>query len=411
MRAQETISRLASFQRRGAGTDAERRAAGWLAQELSSSGLQVRLEPFWCRPNWALAHAWHCALALVGSLAAVGDARLGGSLLLAALVFVTADVLLGLSPGRRLTPEHASQNVVAQAPSAPAPRRGQMRLILTANYDTGRAGVVHRQRLRRAAAWLRKASGGMSPGWVGWLVIVIGWLMAIAILRLEGRHGTAVGAAQVPPTIALVLAVALLLDQASAGWSPGAEDNASGAAVALSLARALSAAPPRHLLVEVVLCGAGDGWGIGFRRHLRARKPELQPSNSVVVGLAPSGAGDPRWWVSDGQLVPLRYLKTLRELCEASAQESGARGHHGRGAAPAFPARLARLPSISIGCLDELGLAPRSHQLRDLAEAIEPGPLDSAVQMGLLLVDGIDSWLARRQERPAARERTEAAGN
>jgi hypothetical protein len=74
MRPAETIANLEGLSGRGAGTDAERRAAVWLARRLNAATTGVRsrrtarIEPFWCRPNWALAHAWHAAMAVAGSL-------------------------------------------------------------------------------------------------------------------------------------------------------------------------------------------------------------------------------------------------------------------------------------------------------------------------------------------------------
>src|SRR5437588_9346926 len=109
----DTVTELASFDRRGAGTDAERRAARWLAGELTKSGRTVEVETFWCRPNWALAQAWHVSLALAGSLVSTSSPRVGIALLGVALLSIVADAVIGRSPGRRLTPERASQNVVA----------------------------------------------------------------------------------------------------------------------------------------------------------------------------------------------------------------------------------------------------------------------------------------------------------
>ena len=77
MRATEIASRLEGFRGRVAGSDAERRAANWLAEELAASGRDVSVEPFWCRPNWALAHCWHIALAVAGSLISVASAPVG----------------------------------------------------------------------------------------------------------------------------------------------------------------------------------------------------------------------------------------------------------------------------------------------------------------------------------------------
>jgi hypothetical protein len=401
MRAPETVSRLQSFARRGPGTDAERRAASWLADELKAGGREVRLETFWCRPHWALAHAWHLALAIAGSLVSVSTPRVGGGLLVAALVFVLTDTFLGISPGRRLTPERASQNVVA----APRDQTSQVHLLLTANYDAGRTGLVYRDFLRRSAARLRHATRGLMPGWLGWISIAIACLLAIAILRIEGHKGTAIGIAQLVPTAALVLALALLLELASADYGPAAGDNGSGVGVAVALARALDAAPPRNLAIELIIQGAGEARGVGLRRHLRTRRRELRAANTIVLGIAPCSAGRPRWWTSDGPLIPLRYSRRLHHLCARIARDEpylGAASHPGRGATPALPARVARLPAIALGCLDEHGLVSRSHQMGDLAAAVDPAALDSAVEFGLMLIDAIDAFVRETLSQRAA---------
>ena len=102
--------------------------------------------------------------------------------------------------------------------------------------------------------------------------------------------------------------------------------------------------------------------------------------------------------MSDGPLLALRGSAQLRTLCEAIAAadpDLHAGPHRGRGAAPALGARLARLPAISIGCLDARGLSPRSHQAGDVPEAVETRALDRGVEFGLLLVDAIDAHLGR----------------
>jgi hypothetical protein len=405
MRATEAASRLESYAGRGPGTDAERRAARWLADELAGGGLEVAVETFWCRPSWALAHAWHVALALAGSLVSVASPRVGGALLLAALVFVVVDALTGVSPGRRLTPARASQNVVAIAPASEDAPAERTRLILTANYDAGRAGLAYRDPFRRACAALRRATLGLAPGWLAWLSIAIAWLLAVVIVRLEGTHGHGIGVIQLPPTVGLVLALALLLELATANWSPAAGDNGTGVAVALELARALDAAPPRALEVEVVLEGAGEGGQIGLRRYLRSRRGERRAANTIVLGVAACSGGSPRWWCSDGPLVPLRYTRRLRQLAERVAADEphlGATGNRGRGATPALPARIARLPAIAIGCLDRSGLVTRSHQSTDVAKTIEADALEGAVQFGLVLIDAIDAAVAETQPRVSA---------
>jgi hypothetical protein len=410
--ALDTVRGLDRFQNRGPGSNAERRAARWLADELEQAGLQTRTDPFWCRPNWALAHAWHAGLGLAGSLTSVGSPRVGGALILVALLSLIVDDLTGLSLGRRLTPERASQNVIASRDPyrTDDTNEQRVRLIITANYDAGRTGLIYRDWLRTPAARIRRATKGFLPGWLAWVAITLVWLLATAVLRLEGSKGTAIGAIQFIPTVVLVLALALLLEQATARFGPGANDNASGAAASIALARALEAAPPRNVATELVLAGAGDAGGVGLRRYLRRRSSSLKAHNTVVIGLAPSGAGDPRWWLSDGTLVPLRYfaqLQTLLSQIAADDPELGAHPHRGRGMTPAFLARAARLPAIAIGAVDENGLAPRSHQKTDTPDKIEPATLDSIVEFGLILTDAVDGYVGRTRTPASAQRATQ----
>jgi Peptidase family M28 len=409
MRVTEIVSGLAGFERRGPGTDAERRAAMWLAAELERGGRELRLEPFWCRPNWALAYAWHVALAIGGSLLAIPSPVAGGVVVLVALVSVAADAVFGVSLGRRLTPERASQNVVSTQPPGPDRTLKPLRLIITANYDAGRTGVVYRNALRSTAARVRRALGGLALGWLGWIAIAIVWLLSTSVVRVAGEHSRAVGAAQLPPTVALLIALALLIDLAGADWSPAAGDNASGAAVALALAAALDAAPPLGIVVDLVLCGAGEGGGIGLRKYLRAHRRELSARDAVVIGIAASGAGRPRWWRSDGQFLPRRYAPPLYEMCARIAADEPqleAAAHHGRGGTPALGALTAGLPAIAIGCLDHRGLVPRSHQSTDTVAAIGADALAGALQFGLMLADAIGAYV--QQNRDGTRSATAA---
>jgi hypothetical protein len=412
MAAADTAALLSGFRRRGAGTNSERLAAVWLRDEIASPRREAWIETFWCRPGWALAHGWHALLGVAGSLIAVSDARLGGALLIVAVLSIAVDWFTGRSPGRRLSPEHASQNVVSrpttpatsQLGTAPAthasPASAPIHLIVTANYDAGRVGLAYRPSLRRAAAAARRfADGGrFTPGWLGWLAIELVWLLVVAILRNGGATGSAIGVVQLLPTVGLVLELALLLELAASDYGPAASDNAAGAAVALALVKALDTAPPRHLTVELVLTGAGDGQMIGLARHLRARRRELAPGNAVVLGIGPCGSGTPRWWTGDGNLVPLRYHRRMGQLVASLADEPfgpEAIAYRGRGCAPALPARRAGIPAINLGSLDDRGLAPRSHLAGDTPDALDPGAMDAVLGLALLLVDALDADVAR----------------
>lgn len=393
MRVGQTIARLAAFTGRGPGTDAERRAALWLAAQLRAGGAEPRVDTFWCRPNWALAHAWHVALALAGSLVAVADARVGLALVLVALACLVLDSWRGISPGRYLTPLRASQNVVA-GPSTTAPR--PTRLIITANVDAGRSAAVYSRPATAIRAALRRASGGRGPGWQAWLAIAMLWIAITAALRIRGVGASTAGPLVVVPSAALVAVLALLLEAAAAAPGPAAGDNGSGAAVALALYQTLIASPPRHLDVTLVLTGAHEGGAIGLRRHLRAGKPRRE--GTIVLGLAACGGGDLAWWRSDGPLLPRAAAGPLHDTAAELAQrhpELGLHPHRGRGWAPAHAARTRRLPAITLGAVDARGLAPRSHHPDDVAAAVDPRVPDRLLELGLLYVGALDARVGR----------------
>ena len=402
MAAADIAALLSGFRRRGAGTNSERLAALWLRDEIASPRREASVETFWGRPEWALAHSWHAVLGIAGSLIAVSNARLGGALVAIALICIGLDWFTGRSPGRRLSPEHASQNVVSRPATlnhGSSSPQSTVRLIVTANYDAGRVGLAYRPTLRRAAAAVRRLGGAgrFTLGWLGWLAIELAWLLGVAILRNDGATGSLIGVLQLLPTVALVLELALLLELAASDHGPAAGDNGAGAAVAIGLVRALDTAPPRHLAVELVLTGAADGEGIGLVRHLRARRRELGPNTTVVLGIGPCGSGEPRWWTADGTFVPLRYHPGLGRLLASLADHpagADAAPYRGRGCAPAWPARRAGLPAINLGCLDHRGLAPRSHLAQDTSDALDPTAIDAVLALGLMFVDALDADLA-----------------
>jgi hypothetical protein len=398
MSAAETAAALTTLAPRGPGSDAERRAAAWLAGQARGPGRSARVETFWCRPNGALAHAWHVALALAGSILMVSRPVLGGLLALAALACVVLDALTGRSPGRRLTPEHASQNVVsdpvrepepepARGSAAAAPALARTRLIVTGPYDTSRDGRVGGAPVRRAAAHLRDlaAAGRLGLGWLGWLAVACGWLLAVAVVRHAGHTGTAITTVQLVPTVALLLGLAALLELAGAPFDPG-DPTAIGAGAALALVRAIDAAPPPALAVTLLLQGAGAAEGVGLRHHLRAHRRELRAGPVAVLGIGPCTGGGPRWWWSDGPLWPLRAHPRLRALAaRASPVSAGPAdrppsaaalpGLRGRGQDPALPARLAGLPAIAIGCPGRGA----------------PPAIDALIAFGLSFVDALDA--------------------
>ena len=64
---------LARFEARGPCTDAERRAAAWLHDELRDAGHEAWVETHWVRPQWPLSVALHATVGVAASLVAISE--------------------------------------------------------------------------------------------------------------------------------------------------------------------------------------------------------------------------------------------------------------------------------------------------------------------------------------------------
>ena len=84
---------------------------------------------------------------------------------------------------------------------------------------------------------------------------------------------------------------------------PAEAENLNMACFAIT--RALDAAPPANLAVELVLQGAVDH---GLTAYLIAHKPDLRPANTVTLGIALLTIGTITgfmWWAFRGKPLPL----------------------------------------------------------------------------------------------------------
>ncbi len=395
------VTGLARVAPRGPGTDGERRAARWLTAVLREDlEREARTQTVWVRPDHALVVALHAVAGAAGSVICVSRPAVGLGIALAALLSWLLDGLGLAHLGRRLTPARATQNLVSPPTAATGSGRQRIvRLVITASYDAGRGGLARREAVRRATARVRAATGGRWPSAGAFLALALAAIAGLAALRLGGVDARWVGAAQLVPTVGLLGALALALDSVLSRPVPGAGDPASGAAVAIALAGALDRDPPRHLGVELVLAGAGEGPSLGMREFVRSRRKRWRAEATAVVHLAACGRGRPRWWVSDGPIVGRRLHPTLAGLARDVAESEprlDARPYRGHGATGAWRARRAGWPAIAIGCLEDAGWPRDSHTPRDTADRVDPRAMRDALTFALTVVRALDEDLAAR---------------
>lgn len=397
------IRELCSFEGRLAGTDAERRAADRVAERLRELGRKAEIEPTYVHPQYGLVHALHCLLGFAGSLVAIEIPALGFGLVLVAATSMYLDLNYRLYLVRSLFFRRASQNVVSRGGRPDAAGR----LIVCAHVDTGRSGAVYTPKRARRAARLRRRFPWLGPFRL--LFWSLAALLPLLGARMAGVDSDAISVLQLAPTLILLLGIFALVEIELSPVVPGANDNASGVATALSIAQELEAEPTQNLDVWFVLDGGEESQQEGMRAFVRAHRKQLDRERTFFLSLESVGAGHVRYETAAGWVISYRTDRRLVALCEAIAA-ADAEGENRFDARPlrhgsagdSMPPLLAGFRSIGIGCRDGDGLVPHSHQPSDLPEAIDPQALDGAHDFALELIRQLDRDLGRRRVAPVA---------
>ena len=389
----EIVRELCSFEGRLTGTDAERRAANRLAERLRALGRRAEVEPTYVHPQWAFVHAGHCLIAFAGSLVAISSPVVGFALVLFAATSMYLDLNYRIYLLRSLFFRRGSQNVVSPGPNPGA----RARLVICAHVDAARSGAIYAPRRARRAARLSQRS----PVPLGFFRVVF-WSLALLLpllgARMAGLDSNVISVLQLLPTLVLLVAVFALVEIELSEVSPGANDNASGVATAISLAAELDADPPANLDVWVVLDGGEECQQEGMRRFVRAHRKELDRERTFFLAIESVGGGDVRFETGAGWVVSYAMDRRLIELCTAIAEAeprfkaaplaSGIAGD-------SMPPRLARLRSIGITCRAADGTVPYRHLPTDTPDAIDRASLERAHAFSLELVRRLDADLGR----------------
>src|SRR3954469_21181022 len=406
----EVIRELCSFEERGPGTDAERRAADALAGRPGALGRRADIEPFFAHPQYTVVHLVHAVLGIAGSLLATVQPAAGFTLVFLAAVSTYLDLNTRLYLVRSLLFRRVSQNVVSPGDRADAPAR----LILMAHYDAARTGYIFSKasgRIRRLPERLRVGFGPFRVFfWLG-----LAPLLPILGARMAGLDATWLSALQAIPTIVLIVAGFLLIDIALSDIVPGAYDNASGVAAVLSAAEELTANPPENLDVWVVLAGSEESFCEGSRAFVRSRRKELDRATTAFVNVDSTSFGQVAYETSQGPVISLPHDPQLIELCQALS-DSGAAGPDG--ARPirhpllddAMPARVRRKRAITLRTTDPDGnLAPWYHTHEDVPDRVDSVALTQATNFLVSLARLIDRDAGRRAGASAAPQPPAAA--
>jgi hypothetical protein len=315
---------LCRWQHRGSTTENERAAAQYVEGALKGFGLPVSVETFRNPANLAGQYLIHYAASLAAVAAVlvrmfqVPDPVLDGAVFVFSLAASGAAALsfwLETSFRARVLSRlllcPPSQNVVATLGPGPAPQR---HVVLMAHVDTQKSSVMFSQWfIRRFFRGFHKRSSiqkPRSPMGLPFFGLVVSVVVAFEF-GLGGYSPEVFESSWISTLVWVLAFVALVIHIAGCalmlewGWLndyvQGANDNGSGVAVMLDVARRLSEAGGvegvRFWFVATGCEEAGCGGALDFvKRH----KTELPVGSTDFIVVDQVGGGTPRYMTSEG---------------------------------------------------------------------------------------------------------------
>jgi Zn-dependent M28 family amino/carboxypeptidase len=154
---------------------------------------------------------------------------------------------------------------------------------------------------------------------------------------------------------------------------PGANDNLTGVAVLLHLARALRERPPARARVILLSTGAEESFMEGMRGFLRRHRDELPPDRTHVLVL--DTVGSPRLVLIEGEgmLRMNAYPEDVKRLVAECAEREGVelvRGLKLRFATDGLIALMGGYPTAGLGSVDRYKLPANYHSPTDVPDNV-----------------------------------------
>lgn len=351
---------------RPSASKAERQAAEYIEQQLKSFGYFVKVEPFRSVRSFSHTYTLIFLLAVAGFVAAVAFDKAAVGLLLAgvAVVAFVGENTTSLHLANALIPKGKSQNVVGRLAARDLPRR---RLVLSAHYDSAKSGLMWHPKLVKNFR-------------VTFLVEFASLLLLPLLLGAEALTGIrALTYVAIPFAVIVTIALLLLVHrEIFHKHVDGANDNASGVGVMLSLAEALSADASADTEVMVVATGCEEAGLVGMQKFLAKHSDDVE--RAWMINIDNVGAGEISYTTAEGMLLRHKTGKPLLEVAEKVARLPGMNvtGRPFRVMSnDTEPVLLRRLDAITvIGTTD--GVPVNWHWKTDTLENIDPDSIDTA---------------------------------
>jgi hypothetical protein len=377
----ERIERWCSIEH-GSASAGEHAVAALIADELRGYGLQPRVEEEQVHGGY-----WW-PIGIPTALAAVAGV-IGGAFAVVAGLFGAAatadDVNCERHWFRKLfLPKRTTHNVIAEVGPADAKRA----IVFLAHHDAPHAGLVFHPELPRR--WARKypkvlehaktTPPTMWGAFFGPLGVALAQLFGFKKLRLFSALLSA-GYAAAMADIGLRKVV------------DGANDNLSGVAASMSLAKALAADPPQNTRVILLFPGSEEGFQEGMRAWFLRHRHELPRESTIFVNHETVGSPHLALLEGEGMLGITDYPRDFKDFIQGVADDMGIflwRELRTRNASDSLiPLRAGYKCALFVSC-DELKAPTNYHWYTDTADNVNYGTVADMARLSLELTRRVD---------------------
>ncbi len=367
---------------RGPTRPGERQAAMYAQAQFHQMGLEPVLEAYQSARSIFHPHLLASILILLAFILFPQGGKATAILSALLSVFVVVCELLELSflnnPFRMILPKSDSQNVYALIPPAGEHRRD---LILVGHLDSQRTPIIFSTR-----GWVKVYNLFTTLTFASFILQIIVYSLAI-FLRMPWAWF-----ASIPAALCAVLLAAICLQADATPFTAGANDNASGAGLVLTLAEEVSVHPLEHMRIFAVCTGCEEVQHYGMIDFYQRHRLELK--NPVALVFEMLGCASPAWVRREGIIVPFYADPGLVHIAEALAAR-----HPEWGAHPAIikggntemdDALRHKIPAITITGMTTDGESPYWHQLADTFDKMDPGLMEKSWMMAKAMIERLD---------------------
>lgn len=370
---------------RGSTTPQERQAAEYARQRFETLGLQTHWEEFISpKTGWRPFSA--AALIGMGSVLLFwAGGQIGALIAGLAMAIVSTSVFMEMyfqpNPLGRLMLKGPSQNVWARIPAADQAKR---RLLIVSHLDTHRTPWAFSS-IGRLAFFNRMTTLGVA----GFVLAALFYLLA-AFVDLSSVRWLAFF---LIPIYLIVLGLTWQPD--TTPYSQGANDNGSGASVALSLAERLARSPLKQIEVWVLCSGCEEVGSQGVQAFVKRHKSELPGLVAINIDNVGSQGAGVCYISVEGMVIPYKAAPELLCLAETIRAERPDFNAYARPFTTmhtdATCLMVNQVPSLSFVGLRPNGQIPNWHQVTDTFERVDATTVEQTEEFVLELLQRLDT--------------------